>query len=102
MNRLFISCCSKCGLKLFPSRYLCPRCGNDSWFEEPAEWGTVSAMTVERDLKGTFGDRMLASIETQAGPTVIAQLEAGCDIGQKVELAIDTDQRILARIPSRI
>lgn len=91
--------CTHCDTTLFPARYLCPSCGGAEWSAFEAEGGTVTAATAVRRRVGADngGDIHLASVATEAGPIVIARLDAPVEIGDVVSLALDAQHRIVAR-----
>jgi uncharacterized OB-fold protein len=72
--------CKSCGHVVFPPRPLCPRCGAWDWKPRVAERGVVEAVTRR-------GENQLASVRTDAGPTVTA-LAPGrdLDVGARVRL----------------
>jgi uncharacterized protein len=90
--------CTHCGTTLFPARYLCPACGGGEWTECDASRGTVSAATVVRYRVAaqSGADILLASVRTQAGPTVIARIDAALEPGDTVSLTLDAEHRIRA------
>lgn len=91
--------CADCGTTLFPARDLCPACGGAQWTKEAVSCGTVLAATVVSHRVGASepGAVHLASVRTDAGPVVIARLEAAASKGERVSLEVDEDSRILAR-----
>jgi uncharacterized protein len=91
--------CVACGSTLFPARYFCPACGGAQWSTQAVSNGTVLAATVVSHRVGAHatGAVHLASVETDAGPVVIARLEAEARKGEAVTLEVDAENRILAR-----
>jgi uncharacterized OB-fold protein len=92
-----VSVCRTCGGRLFPPRLLCPACGGASWSSEPAGPGTVEEVTTVRHAVGADSDVSvsLASVRLDAGPVVVAGVDAHALPGDRVELA-DAD-RVCAR-----
>ncbi|HKT95587.1 MAG TPA: zinc ribbon domain-containing protein [Paraburkholderia sp.] len=92
--------CAACGVMLFPARYLCPACGGAQWTTQAVSHGTVLAVTTVSHRVGATGASAvhLASVQTDAGPVVIARLEAVARKGESVSLEIDEESRILARV----
>jgi uncharacterized OB-fold protein len=92
-----VSVCRTCGLRLFPPRLLCPACGGASWSREPAGSGTVEEGTTVRHAVGAAGDVpvSLASVRLDAGPVVVAGVDAQARPGDRVEVT-DAD-RVWAR-----
>ncbi|MFM0547021.1 OB-fold domain-containing protein [Paraburkholderia strydomiana] len=90
--------CKQCGATVFPARYLCFECGGGDWRERVAERGTVSEWTTVRRRVGAQDgeDVLLASVNTDAGPTVIARLDRVVRVGDEVSLAIDEQNCVLA------
>lgn len=93
--------CAGCGATLFPARYFCPACGGAEWTDRLIERGTVTECTTVRHRVGAErgADVYLASVETTAGPIVIAQLGRTTQSGEKVILEMDDDNRIRGRPP---
>lgn len=94
--------CKGCGATLFPARYLCPRCGAADWREQAAPRGTLEECTVVRHRVGAqaHGGVPLASVRTDAGPVVVARLDAAGRPGRPgdaVTLWLDDAMRVLAR-----
>ena len=92
-----LSVCRTCGRRLFPLRLLCPACGGASWSREPAGPGTVEEVTTVRHAVGADGDVSvsLASVRLDAGPVVVAGVDADVLRGDRVELA--AADRVCAR-----
>lgn len=97
--KLEIFRCAACGATLFPARYLCPACGGAQWTKQAVSCGTVLAATTVSHRVGATGAGAvhLASVQTDAGPVVIARLEAAAHKGESVCLEVDEESRILAR-----
>ena len=95
---LYITRCTRCGLKLFPERYFCPSCGGSDWVRDIVESGTVMESTVVRHRAGEADMQAvsLATVQTDEGPMVIAHTEAPVVQGERVRLLIDERQRIVA------
>ena len=87
---LLVSVCRTCGHTVFPPRLLCPACGGASWRREPAGPGTVEEVTTIRRAVGAGGDVSvpLASVRLDAGPVVVAGLDAEARPGDRVELLV--------------
>jgi uncharacterized protein len=94
--------CTACGTTLFPARYRCPACGGAQWATLAAASGKVVAATTVTHRVGAAGagEVHLASVETDAGPTIIARLESAAHEGDTVSLDIDDEHRIVARTRS--
>lgn len=90
--------CTQCGKTLFPRRYFCPACGGENWLACTTQTGIVMETTVVRHRAGEAGPQPLhlASVCTQAGPVVIARMEAPLADKTRVSLAVDTAHRIVA------
>lgn len=91
--------CAACGTTLFPARYLCPACGGAQWTKPVVSSGTVLAATTVSHRVGARepGAVHLASVQTDAGPVVIARFEAAARKGETVLLEVDEESCILAR-----
>ncbi|HEY0295766.1 MAG TPA: zinc ribbon domain-containing protein [Bordetella sp.] len=89
--------CARCGLVLFPARYFCPACGGGDWTGQAARRGRVTAATVVRRRAGAQEDVHIASVATDAGPTVVARLPRALPVGAEVALDMDAENRIEAR-----
>ncbi|AYQ92230.1 rubredoxin-like zinc ribbon domain protein [Burkholderia gladioli] len=91
--------CKQCGSTVFPARYFCFDCGGAEWRERVVERGTVDECTTVRRRVGSQdgNDVLIASVTTDAGPIVIARLERNVRVGDDVGLAIDEQNRVLAR-----
>ena len=76
---LYVSSCRSCGRRAFPPRALCPHCGGAAWSREPAGQGVVEEAT-------RVGAVSLASVRLDAGPVVVARLDADAGPGDRVEL----------------
>jgi uncharacterized OB-fold protein len=76
--RVFV--CEACGEAVFPSRALCPRCGENRWREEVAAGGVVEQATEHRRVG-------IASVRTDLGPVVIARSRAAA--GTRVRMEMD-------------
>ena len=94
--------CTACGTTLFPARYRCPACGGAQWATLAATRGKVVAATTVTHRVGVAGagEVYLASVETDAGPMVIARLDSAAREGDTVLLDIDDEHRIVARTRS--
>lgn len=90
--------CTQCGSTVFPARYFCFECGGADWRERVVEHGRVGELTTVRRRVGPQdgGDVLLASVTTDAGPTVIARLECAVRTGDCVRLAVDEQNGVLA------
>ncbi|MFX1675709.1 zinc ribbon domain-containing protein [Paraburkholderia sp. A2WS-5] len=99
-TKLEVFRCTACGATLFPARYLCPACGGARWTKPVVSGGTVLAATTVSHRVGASepGTVHLASVRTDAGPVVIARLEAAASEGEAVLLEVDEESRILARV----
>ncbi|MEK6347374.1 MAG: zinc ribbon domain-containing protein [Burkholderia sp.] len=91
--------CEACGHTLFPARYRCPSCGQDRWREVACTRGHIAETTVVRHRAGVadVADVALASVVGEAGPILIARLDALLPEGTAVSLEIDAEGRIAAR-----
>ncbi|MEW9586209.1 Zn-ribbon domain-containing OB-fold protein [Paraburkholderia sp. DGU8] len=91
--------CKQCGTTLFPARYFCPSCGGAQWDECVSTRGNVAQATVVRHrIAAQAGAEVyLASVVTDAGPVVIARLDAAAQAGDAVSLELDEANRLLAR-----
>ncbi|MBU9184431.1 zinc ribbon domain-containing protein [Burkholderia multivorans] len=89
--------CKQCGSTLFPARYFCFECGGAEWRERAVEHGRVGELTTVRRRVGAQdgGDVLLASVTTDAGPTVIARLEGAVRTGDRVRVAVDEQNRVV-------
>ncbi|WP_347556476.1 hypothetical protein [Robbsia sp. KACC 23696] len=101
--------CTHCDLCVFPARFLCPACGGATWRAQEGTQGRITEWTLVRarigvDARADDGGPVhLASVETDAGPVVIARIDAAqwsdeqTIDGARVALTIDETQRIHAR-----
>jgi uncharacterized OB-fold protein len=98
MTSLDVHQCVQCGKTLFPARYFCPACGGADWLRRVAQTGTVMETTVVRLRVGEPGAQPLhlATVRTQAGPVVIAHIDALLADKTCVSLAVDSSHRIVA------
>ena len=90
--------CTSCKNLFFPARYLCPVCRHADWQEVAAPYGQIEDSTAIRhrpgaDLQTTS---FLATIQTNAGPRVIAKLNEYLERGEKVELQFADNGALLA------
>jgi uncharacterized OB-fold protein len=92
--------CIECGAADFPRRLMCPRCGSAGTREVAAASGTVEETTVVRRRPGMPGESLvrLATVRTDAGPRVIARLDATMQAGVRVNLRHEADGAITASI----
>ena len=83
--------CSACDHAVYPGRYLCPTCHGVQWKETPATQGVVHESTTTRHKIGADQQVVLhlATVRTDAGPIVIAKLDAPAMSGEKVSLFIE-------------
>ncbi|SAK75795.1 hypothetical protein AWB76_04963 [Caballeronia temeraria] len=95
---LDVTQCTQCGLTLFPARYFCPSCGSNAWTRCTVESGTVMESTVVRHRAGERDSPpiYLATVRTDAGPVVVARLNAAVPDGSAVRLEVHDDQCIVA------
>lgn len=84
---LTVSVCRTCGRTVFPRRVLCPACGGASWRREQAVTGVVEEVTTVRAASPAAA-AVLASVRLDAGPVVVASLEAPAARGRRVELVV--------------
>lgn len=98
MTGLVVFECARCATTLFPARYLCPSCGGAQWHERIAAHGTVIAATIVRHRVAAehSGSVHVASVATDAGPIVIARIDADVQVGDAVSVDIDARQQIAA------
>ena len=96
---LRVACCAECGTPAYPPRRLCPACGAGAWQTADASQGAVDDVTVVRHRSGTDAHAavVLATIVTNAGPTVVAALDEALARGTPVELDLGADGRLSAR-----
>ena len=83
--------CASCLLTVFPRRLGCPRCGSAEWQQRAAETGVVEEATLLRRVPGRALQTPISigSVRLDAGPLVIARLEAVARSGTQVELHED-------------
>ena len=87
--------CKGCLHTVYPARYLCPDCQRSDWRPIPVSSATLLQFT---HLPGPRGDAYLGTLETDAGPIVIARL-AGADHsnGRRYALRLENDALIAER-----
>lgn len=97
--KLQVFACVACHATVFPARYFCPACGGAQWRALDAESGTVAETTVVRHRVASDGgaDVWIATVTTDAGPSVIARLDGEATAGDTVSLRVDDQSRLLAR-----
>jgi len=80
--------CRSCGLAVFPSRALCPRCGSASWLRRVATSAILEDATTLRRARGRQldGPIRLGTARLDAGPAVVVRLNAEVTPGTRVAL----------------
>ena len=83
--------CARCGHVAFPRLLLCPRCGGGDWRDRLLDGGTVEEATVVRRMPGLDPAEpvRLGTVRADAGPVLLARLEAGVEAGDRIELRDD-------------
>lgn len=99
MATLTVHACAACGQREFPERLLCPACGGRDFVDVDAGCGSVEDVTALHRRPGSGAGELawLATVRTDAGPRVIAQLEGPLEAGAPVELRLGADGAIRAR-----
>lgn len=88
MSGVPVFVCGACGHSVFPTRLLCPRCGEAEWRRTELEEGVVEETTVLRRAPGaSFPEPVsIASVRLEPGVRVVARLEADVGPGARVRL----------------
>jgi uncharacterized protein len=73
--------CARCGLAAWPAPALCRGCGSDDLRSEHAGAGVLEETTA-------VGAIVLGTVRTDAGPTVVARVEAASPC-ERVALRVD-------------
>lgn len=88
-----VSQCQGCLHAVYPARYLCPNCQGSDWRSMPVHSGTLQQFTHLPGSRG--GDAYLGTLQTDAGPTVIARLTGTRhSTGQRYALRLERDALI--------
>ncbi|HRO21680.1 rubredoxin [Alcaligenes nematophilus] len=81
--------CVQCDHRVFPARFLCPRCHGDEFLAEGCASGVVTELTRSAISGEEIGVYMLATVASDAGPVLIARvLDKAVQRGDKVALAL--------------
>ncbi len=84
MSDFAIPACTNCGHAIWPPRLACPVCGAAEWEDVPAPTGTLLDVT---EAPGYDGEPIrLGTVKLDAGPPVIAGIDADVDPGETVSL----------------
>ena len=81
--------CRSCGLAVFPSRALCPRCGGGAgWLRRAATSAILEDVTTLRHARGRQLDSSirLGTVRLDSGPAVVVRLERELSPGTRVVL----------------
>jgi uncharacterized OB-fold protein len=89
---LLVSVCRGCGLRVYPPRLVCRRCGSLEWAQEPEASGVVEQVTLlRRRLRPLPDDRPvpLALVRTESGVRVVARTGESVQPGDAVSLSTE-------------
>jgi uncharacterized OB-fold protein len=69
--------CTACNAGFYPSRLICPRCGNATWRDDEVHEGMVEQSTIVHHAAGQkdWKPRHIASVRTVDGQMIVAGLE---------------------------
>lgn len=90
--------CTACNTGFFPSRLICPRCGNATWRDDEVHEGVIEQTTIVHHAAGQkdWKPRHIASIRTADGQMIVAGLEEPLPDATRVAL-FDRDGSPIAR-----
>ncbi len=81
--------CVQCDHRVFPARFLCPKCHGDEFEAEECSSGVITELTRSASSGGEAGVYMLATVTSDAGPVLIARvLDEAVQRGDKVALVL--------------
>ncbi len=81
--------CVQCDHRMFPARFLCPKCHGDEFLTEVCASGVVTELTRSASSGDEAGVYMLATVASDAGPVLIARvLDGAVQRGDKVALVL--------------
>lgn len=66
--------CMQCDHRMFPARFLCPKCHGDEFEAEACPSGVVTELTRSASAGEETGVYMLATVASDAGPVLIARV----------------------------
>ncbi len=79
---LRVPICAVCAHAIWPPRPLCPACGSMTFNESPVVAGSVEETTANVE-------HLIASVRSDAGPTIIARLQRSVPAGARVSLSTE-------------
>ena len=81
--------CVQCDHRVFPARFLCPKCHGDGFEAEVCASGVVTELTRSALSGEEAGVYMLATVASDAGPVLIARvLDEAVQRGDRVALVL--------------
>lgn len=81
--------CVQCDHRVFPARFLCPKCHGDEFLAEGCASGVVTELTRSVSSGEETGVYMLATVASDAGPVLIARVvDEAVQRGDKVVLVL--------------
>ena len=95
--------CEGCGKTVFPRRSLCSQCGGAEWRRRDADGGVVVEQTFVRHVAGGAPALpvRIGTVVLDAGPRVVARLEAGATLGAPVRLDLEDGAPVARTRPPR-
>lgn len=87
--------CNACGHAVHPARYACPRCHGSDW--HPIEARSAVLLQFTRMPGKQADDRYLGTLQTDAGPQVVARLAGTIhDKGRRYALRLEGEALVAA------
>jgi len=86
-----VTVCGHCGARFFPERLLCAHCGSSELSTGEVPGGEVEEKTLVRRVPGVALPNAvpLGSVRFDGGHPIVARLESGAGVGDRVALELD-------------
>ena len=97
---VLIQRCDDCGLRNFPAHLVCARCGGRELDTERVFDATIVRLTYSRRRLGATredGAVVVALIEIEFGPLIVARGEGALQQGDLVKLSMDGTTPVVSR-----
>ena len=93
-----VQVCAACGLRFFPHRLACSRCGSREFSTVVVTEGVIEETTTVRRAPGGLpaGPVVVAAVQLGEGPRVVARVDGGTRPGETVCLSLEAGAPVAA------